>query len=325
MGQEASIEVTVIVPVFNNAGTLEELYSRIVKTLEERGNGFEILFVDDGSRDNSWEIILNLCRTDPRVRALRFSRNFGQPAAICAGLKHMRGNASVSSDADLQNYPEDIPALLDEIAKGHDFVSGYRRIREDALIRRRIPSMIINRLIQSVTGIKLRDFGCGLNAATRQLSQDIIGHGEMRRFLKPLGATLAHSITEVPVRHQERKNEKSSYSFMNLLSVQFDFLTSFSRKPFQFIGIAGGTFFVLGFVGAVIYLIFRFGLGVDPGVRFQAILVLSMVLGLQLAVLGLLGEFIVRIFHLSQGQPFYIVREEEGSDDYRGETDGSGN
>lgn len=315
-GREESIEVTVIVPVFNNAGTLEELHQRIVKTLEARGNAFEILFVDDGSRDNSWEIISNLRQADPRVRGLRFSRNFGQPAAICAGLEHMRGNASISIDADLQNYPEDIPVLLDEIAKGHDFASGYRLSREDSLIGRRIPSMILNRLVQSVTGIKLRDFGCGLNAATRQLSQDIIQHGEMRRFLKPLGATLAHSIAEVPVRNQERKGKKSSYGFMSLLAVQFDFVTSFSRKPFQFIGIAGGTFFVLGFVGAIIYLIFRFGIGLNPGVRLQALLALSMVLGLQLAVLGLLGEFIVRIFHLSQGQPFYIVREEEGSDDH---------
>jgi glycosyltransferase involved in cell wall biosynthesis len=307
---EGGVDVTIVVPVYNNAQTLDELCRRMVRVMEARGGSFEVIFVDDGSRDDSWEILMKLGRADARVRTLRLARNFGQPAALCAGLERMKGEAVVTIDADLQNFPEDIPKLLDEIERGHDLVSGYRVNRNDPLFTRRLPSRFLNLLVRFVTGVKLRDYGCGLNAARVHVARAIKHHGEMRRFVKPLAVLLAGSVSEVPVQHVKRDQGGSTYSFSSLVGVQFDFFTSFSRKPFQVIGLAGVFFFVVGFLGGVTYLVLRFGAHIGPDIRVQALLLLAMVLGLQLSVLGLLGEFILRVYHLTQGQPFYVVREE---------------
>jgi undecaprenyl-phosphate 4-deoxy-4-formamido-L-arabinose transferase len=304
-----SVDVSIIVPVFNNAGTLDELHRRIISVLEGRGASFEIIFVDDGSRDNSWEVLRKLRGGDSRVRALRFARNFGQAAALCAAMERVRGRVVVSIDADLQNYPEDIPALLDEIHRGFEFVSGYRESRQDSLLARLIPSRFLNRLVQAIIKVRLRDYGCGLNALSRRLALEMENHGEMRRFPKPLAVILAESVSEVPVRHIKAPGNFSRYTFTNLVGLQLDFFTSFSRKPFQVIGLAGVTLSILGFIGGVFYLIVLFGFDHSLGVRIQAVFLLAMFLGLQLAVLGLLGEFIVRIYQVSQGQPFYIIRE----------------
>jgi undecaprenyl-phosphate 4-deoxy-4-formamido-L-arabinose transferase len=306
--------VTIVVPVYNNSETLEDLCQRIVLVMEERDGTFEIIFVDDGSRDDSWEILQKLRQADTRVRALRFVRNFGQPAALCAGLERMKGESVVTIDADLQNFPEDIPKLLDEIERGHDLVSGYRVNRDDPLLGRRLPSRFLNLLVRFVTGVKLRDYGCGLNAARGHVARAIRHHGEMRRFVKPLAILLAGSVSEVPVRHVKRDRGGSAYSFSSLVGVQLDFFTSFSRKPFQVIGLAGLFIFVAGFLGGVAYIVLRFGADIEPGIRVQALLILAMLLGLQLSVLGLLGEFILRVYHLAQGQPLYVVREEDEAD-----------
>lgn len=308
---EGRVDVTIVVPVYNNAQTLEDLCLRIVRVMEERGGSFEVIFVDDGSRDGSWEILLKLRRAEARVRAVRLARNFGQPAALCAGLERMKGEVVVTIDADLQNFPEDIPKLLDEIERGHDLVSGYRVNRDDPLLGRRLPSRFLNLLVRFVTGVKLRDYGCGFNAARGHVARAIKHHGEMRRFVKPLAVMLAGSVSEVPVRHVKRGRGGSAYSFSSLVGVQLDFFTSFSRKPFQVIGLAGVFFFVAGFLGGVAYVVLRFGADIEPSLRAQALLLLAMVLGLQLSVLGLLGEFILRVYHLTQGQPLYIVSEED--------------
>lgn len=308
---EDRVDATIVVPVYNNAETLEELCRRTVRTMEERGNTFEIIFVDDGSRDDSWKIIQMLRRADERIRGIRFARNFGQPAALCAGMERMNGEAVVTIDADLQNYPEDIPKLLDEIDRGRDLVSGYRMKRIDPFFWRVIPSRFLNMLVRFVTGVKLRDYGCGLNAARRHVAREIKNHGEMRRFVKPLAVLLADSISEVPVRHEKRSQGGSAYSFSSLVGVQLDFFTSFSRKPFQVIGLTGVVFFVAGFLGAIAYLVLRVGDVMEPSNRAQAFILLAMLLGLQFSVLGLLGEFILRVYHLTQGQAFYVVREED--------------
>lgn len=311
--QQASCDLSVIVPVFNNSATLEELYGRLTKVLEGRGGTYEIIFVDDGSKDGSWEILTKLGTEDARVRAIRFARNYGQAAALGAALERVRGEVAVSIDADLENLPEDIPALLDEIDRGFELVSGYREDRKDSFFVRLIPSRLVNRLIYGMIGVKLRDYGCGLNALRRRLAHELAKHGEMRRFPKPLAAVLADSVSEVPVRHVKRDDSRSGYTLLSLLGVQLDFFTSFSRRPFELIGIVGALLFGLGVLGGFLYLLVLFGFGYSPGVRIQAIVLLGMLLGLQLAILGLLGEFIVRIYKVSQGQHFYTIREGDDS------------
>jgi glycosyltransferase involved in cell wall biosynthesis len=298
-----------VVPVFENAATLDELVRRTVLVLEREALSFELLFVDDGSRDGSWDALERLREADRRVRALRLARNFGQASALSAGFDHARGRTVVTIDADLQLYPEDIPALLAKRREGHDLVSGVRLERADPL-GRLVPSWLFNRLVHSIIGIRLRDYGCGLNALSRELALELSQHGEMRRFLKPLAAMLARSVGEVPVRHAPSPAGRSRYTFMSLVGVQFDFFTSFSRKPFQVVGIAGLVLFALGLLGGLATLLLYVGPGVSVGSRVQTLVILAMIFGLQLAVLGLLGEFVVRIHH-ARSEPFYVVREED--------------
>jgi glycosyltransferase involved in cell wall biosynthesis len=304
-------DVSVVVPVYNNADTLEELYRRLSAVMAVRGVSFELILVDDGSTDSSWEVIRKLRVEEPRVRAVRLARNFGQHAAFCAGLERMRGRMGVALDADLENRPEDVPALLDELERGTEFVSGRRVRRRSPFLARRLPSWILNRLAQSLTGVRISDYGCALNAFTPRLAREVLHQGERRRFLKPLFAMLARSVREVPVAYAPRPSGRSSYGFESLVGLQLDFFTSFSRKPFQVFGILGVLLFLAGVGGGGIYLVF-FAFGVSLGVRVQALLILAAVLGIQLAVMGLLGEFTVRTYHVAQNEPFYDVAEDSG-------------
>ncbi|MBI2567445.1 MAG: glycosyltransferase family 2 protein [Candidatus Schekmanbacteria bacterium] len=308
-----AVYASVVVPVFNNAATLAELHRRIVAVLEARGVTFEILMVDDGSRDESWRVIAALSAQDARLRGLRLARNFGQHAAVCAGLDRIRGAVVLSIDADLQNAPEDFPALLDEFERGFEFVSGYRSFRRDSYFRRVLPSLLLNRLVQRVIHVPLRDYGCGINAVARRLAVEVGRHGEMRRFLKPLLALLADSASEVPVRHLPRGDGKSSYSLTRLLALQLDFFISFTRTPFQLVGATGLLMFAGGAVGGLLYLMILGLLGVSLGPRVQVLLLLVLVIGLQLSVLGLLGEYILRTYHVAQGQPLYVVRDDSAA------------
>jgi hypothetical protein len=295
--------------VYQNAATLEELARRLAAVLAAEGVTYELLFVDDASRDDSWQVLARLRRADPRVRALRLARNFGQASALSAGFDRMRGRVAITIDADLQLFPEDVPALLAKWREGHDLVSGVRVRRADPASRL-VPSWLFNRLVHNMIGIRLRDYGCGLNALSRELAQELSRHGDMRRFLKPLAAMLARSVAEVPVRHAPSPPGGSRYDFMSLVGVQLDFFTSFSRKPFQLVGIVGGVLCAAGLLGGLATLALFFGPGISVGSRVHTVVILAMIFGLQLAVLGLLGEFVVRIHH-GQSQPFYVIGEED--------------
>jgi hypothetical protein len=307
-----ALDVSVVVPVYDNAPTLRELCARLAAVLEAEGLAFEILCVDDASRDGSWGLLRELRAGDARIRPVQLSRNFGQAAALSAGFDRARGRVVVTIDADLQNLPEDVPLLLAEMKRGHDLVSGVRTLRDDPRLARRLPSWVANRMVQWMVGVPLHDVGCGLNALTRTLARELARYGEMRRFLKPLAASLARSVGEVRVRHARepgRPAGHSRYSLLSLLSVQLDFFTSFSRKPFQLIGLVGVALLLLGLLAGTVTLGLWLGPGVSVGSRAQTLVILAVLVGSQLAVLGLLGEFIVRIHH-AQSQPFYVVRSE---------------
>ena len=204
--------LSVVVPVMNEQESLEPLYSRLLGVLEGLGTGYEVIFVDDGSTDGSFEALRRLHEADARVRVIRFSRNFGQTAAFAAGFADARGETIVTLDADLQNDPADIPLLLDKVRQGYDLVSGWRRRRRDPLLTRRLPSRLANRLIGLVTGVRLHDYGCSLKAYRSEVVKELRLYGEMHRFIPALASRMGARITEVPVRHYPRLYGHSKYN-----------------------------------------------------------------------------------------------------------------
>jgi glycosyltransferase involved in cell wall biosynthesis len=303
---EYEADLSIVVPVFNEVGNLEELYSQLTKALQ--GFQYELLFVDDGSTDESYAILAKLHAKDPRVKVIRLAGNFGQHAALSAGIECARGRAIVSLDADLQCDPSDIPKLLAKIEEGHDVVNGWRHGRKDPLLRR-LASHIVNKTIGMVTGVRLHDYGCPLKAITAEVAQELKYYGEMRRFLGALVVQVGKSVVEVRVSHRFRIVGKSRYSLMRLIGHYLDFIVSFSTRPFQIIGAIGALLTLLGLVGGALYFPLRFLADFPLGSRFQILVFLTVFVGLQFAILGLLGEFTARIYRLVQNRPFFAIKE----------------
>ena len=303
---ECRFELSVVVPVFNESDNLAELYAQLTKALQ--GFHYELLFVDDGSVDGSYEILANLHASDHRVKVVRLAGNFGQHAALSAGIERAKGQMIVSLDADLQCDPHDIPKLLAKIEEGHDVVSGWRYGRQDPLSRR-LPSYIVNKTIGMVTGVRLHDYGCPLKAITAEVARELKYYGEMRRFLGALVVQLGRSVDEVQVSHRPRMTGKSRYSGLQLIGHYLDFVVSFSTRSFQIIGVVGSLLTLLGLIGGILYFPLRFLADLPLGGRFQIVVFLAVFFGLQFAILGLLGEFTARIYRLVQGRPFFAIRE----------------
>lgn len=304
---EAPLDVSVVIPVFNETENLQELYAAITKALDDRSRRSELLFVDDGSTDDSWEALTLLHAKDQRVKVIRLAQNFGQHAALSAGIEHAQGRVIVSLDADLQCDPHDIPKLLAKVEEGHDVVSGWREGRKDRLLRR-LPSHLVNKTIGLVTGVPLHDYGCPLKAITAEVARELKQYGEMRRFLEALVVQVGRSVVEVKVRHRPRMAGTSKYSFVELVAHYLDFLVSFSPRPFLLIGTVGALLTFVGLLGGVLYFPLRY-LGLPLGPRFQILVFLAIFFGLQFAILGLLGEFTARIYRLVQRTPFFVVTE----------------
>jgi len=253
-------------------------------------------------------MLANLHASDHRVKVMRLAGNYGQHAALSAGIECAKGQVIVSLDADLQCAPDDIPKLLAKIDEGHDVVSGWRYGRKDPLLRR-LPSYLANKTIGMVTGVRLHDYGCPLKAITAEVARELKYHGEMRRFLGALVAQVGRSVVDVQVSHRSRMAGKSRYSVLQLIGHYLDFVVSFSTRPFQIIGVVGGLLTLLGFVGGALYFPLRFLADLPLGGRYQIVLFLAVCFGLQFAILGLLGEFTTRIYRLVQNRPFFVIRE----------------
>lgn len=311
-----SYSLSLIIPVYHDEGIIEECYREVREAFSGmRGTvvtGGEIIFVDDGSRDGTLEKLRALCSNDPDTRVVELDQNYGQHAAITAGFEVAAGDVIVTLDSDLQIRPGEIPALLKKIDEGHDLVSGVRLARKDSFVKRTLPSRFFNRLVGHITGVHLRDWGCPTVALTNELAKRLLRHGELRRFLKPLGARLAHSVAEVELPHNRRIGGASAYRFQDLFDLALDFITNFSRRPFQKVSLVGMSFFGAGFLGGILYLLLRFLAGVQPGNRIQALIFLAVVIGLQLMILGFLGEFIIRIYRRQNNLPFYTIRKIHG-------------
>ena len=309
------VEFSVIIPVYNEEDNIEPLYSILRPILDKINRAFEIIFIDDGSRDGTCEILRRLHASDPLCKVIRFRRNFGQTAAMAAGFTHARGDIIITLDGDLQNDPADIPMLLAKIDEGYDVVSGWRVHRKDKLLTRRIPSICANWLISKITGVKLHDYGCTLKAYRREVAQNVGLYGEMHRFIPAMASWMGISVAEVAVNHHPRRRGVSKYGLSRTLRVILDlitvkFLLSYATKPLQMFGPVGFLSLLAGSSLAgylsVDKLVYHHGLS-DRPMLFLAILLI--LVGIQLITMGLLGEMMVRIYHEGQKKPTYVIRE----------------
>jgi glycosyltransferase involved in cell wall biosynthesis len=310
------IELSIVIPIRNEAASLVELHRELTATLTGWGRSYEIIVVDDGSTDDSFETLARLQSIDPALRVIRLRRNFGQTAAFAAGFDHARGRYVVTMDGDLQNDPADIPAMLEALEHGADIVCGWRKTRMDALVSRRVPSAIANGLISIVTGVHLHDYGCSLKAFRAEVVKPMKLYGEMHRFLPAIASEQTSNITEMAVNHRPRKYGRSKYGIGRTIRVILDLLTvkfllSYSTRPLQIFGLIGGSMLLAGALvaGALGYgrLIGALSLNQHQPLLLLAILLIST--GFQLVTLGLLAEMQARTYHESQNKPVYAIRE----------------
>jgi len=307
--------VSAVIPIYNEVESLPHLLEAISTTLTEHGLTYEIICVDDGSRDGSAELLRQIASTRRDIVAILLRRNYGQTPAMAAGFKYARGKAIVSLDADLQNDPVDIPLLLDKLEEGYDLVSGWRKNRQDAALTRLLPSTIANWLIGQVTGVKLHDYGCSLKAYRSELVADLNLYGELHRFLPALAFIEGAKIAELPVKHHARRFGSSKYGLGRTLRVLMDLLTiwfmkTFLTRPMHVFGSVGMMFLFGGILLGGYLTWLKLGLGQSIGDRPLLMLVVILVLtGVQLFCFGLLGELLMRTYHESQNRPIYRVRE----------------
>ena len=300
--------LSVIIPIFNEAASLDELHKRLTSALENTGRSYEILFVDDGSRDGSMDVLRLLHARDPKVRVVRFNRNYGQHAAVLAGMERARGKVIVTLDGDLQNPPEEIPLLLERIEAGHDVVGGWRVSRRDSLIRRCI-SAAVNRMISATVGIRMRDYGCMLRAYRREVVEQILGCQERSTFVPALANLFAASVAEVAVKHETRHHGRSHYGLFRLLRLNYDLMTGFSLLPIQAVSFAGIGIALLGFGFGIFLGIRRLLIGPEVEGVFTLFAILFFFVGLQIFALGLIGEYVARIYQEVRRRPRYVVAE----------------
>lgn len=307
-------DLSLIIPVYNEEQNLPLLMEAIYTTMNSMDKSWEVVYVDDGSKDGSLEVLKKLVKDDSKhVRAVVFSRNFGQTAAITAGIDQSRGDTIILLDADLQNDPADIPMLLAKLDEGYDLVSGWRKDRQDNLITRTIPSNIANGLISRVTGVHLHDYGCTLKAYRRDALEGFRLYGEMHRFIPVFAHSVGARITELPVHHHPRKFGVAKYGLERTVKVILDlftvkFLLNYSHKPMRLFGGAGIVLMLVGLVD-LFYLFVRrfFGIGASDSPLLM-IGVMIVIMGFQSILMGLIAELLARTYHESQSKPTYTIR-----------------
>ena len=316
------MNLSLVIPVYNEAENLDLLHKAIQDALDDMPHvQWEVVYVDDGSQDDSTQILESLAEQDPdHIIVVEFRRNFGQTAAIAAGIDHARGDVIILMDADLQNDPADIPMMIEKLDQGYDVVSGWRVNRRDKFLTRRLPSQAANWLISTVTGVHLHDYGCTLKAYRREVLSDFRLYGEMHRFIPAYASSVGAKIIEVPVQHHSRKYGKSKYGLMRTLKVILDlftvkFLISYSNKPIYLFGGVGLGLMLISGITWLFLMIRRlwFKISVFDSPLFQVSTML-MILGVQSILMGLIAELLVRTYHESQQKPTYTVRRVIKSD-----------
>ena len=300
--------VSIVVPVYNESANLRALWVRLIPVLDGLGRECEVIFIDDGSRDDSLEILRGFSASDPRVRVVELARNFGQHSALLAGFRNCHGEIVVTLDADLQNPPEEIPKLLDAIEAGNDVVGGWREERQDRAYRR-IASRLQNRLTSIIVGVPMHDYGCMLRAYRRHIIETVVECDEKAAFVPALANTFAKRVAEIPVGHAERTGGESKYNLLSLAHLSLNLITGFSLLPMRALSLTGGGIFFLDAVLATVLLSHRLIYGPQQeGALWTLFSVLFFFVGLMFLALGLIGEYIGRIYMEVRRRPNYIVR-----------------
>ncbi|MDO9546227.1 MAG: glycosyltransferase family 2 protein [Pelolinea sp.] len=310
------MKVSIIVPIYNEEESLGLLYDAVEKSAKTFKSSWELILVDDGSRDGSLEKIRSIIKKHPdNVKAVILRRNFGQTAAIAAGIDQSSGEIIVLLDADLQNDPADIPVMVEKLAEGYDLVSGWRYNRQDKFLTRTLPSRIANSIISAVTGVKLHDYGCTLKAYRREVLTGFRLYGEMHRFIPVYANSVGAKIVEVKVHHYARKFGQAKYGLERTFKVILDlitvkFLTSYSSKPIYLFGGTGMGLITLSFVSLLYLGIRRIILKISPfSSPLFTIAVMIAIMGFQSILMGLIAELLARTYHESQNKPVYTIRE----------------
>lgn len=309
------MELSVVIPVYNEEENVEPLFREIKGILASLGKTYEIIAVDDGSKDGTFPVLSRLHRAESSLKVVRLKRNFGQTAALAAGLAHADGDIVVLMDGDLQNDPADIPALLAKLNEGNDLVAGWRHNRRDSFFNRRLPSMIANRLISWMTTVKLHDYGCTLKAMRKDVAKGLRLYGEMHRFIPAIAYERGAQVTELKVNHRPRTRGTSKYGISRMLRVILDlltvkFLSSYSTRPAHIFGPIGVISGLTGFALALYLTVQKLYYDLDIGSRPLLLLaVLLIFIGFQFVTMGLLGEMLARTYHESQDRPVYVVGE----------------
>ena len=314
-------ELSIVIPVHNESPNIKPLYEELTQTLGQYGRAYELLIVDDGSTDDTFEQLAALQARDPLLRVIRFRRNFGQTAAFAAGIAAARGRLVVTSDGDLQNDPRDIPAMVALIDQGNDIVCGWRKDRKDTFITRRLPSVIANKLISWATGVALHDYGCSLKVFRAEVIKPLRLYGEMHRFLPAIASQIGVKIAEMEVNHRARRAGTTKYGLSRTIRVVLDlatvkFLLDDSTRPLQIFGLLG---FIAGGLGVLItgWLAYV-RLFLHEGIADRPLLLMGVMMvfiGVQLVTFGLLAEVMARTYYESQDKPTYVIREVRESHD----------
>ena len=307
--------ISVVIPIYNEEDNIDKLVKETVEALEETGLDCEIILVDDGSVDQSHDLLVQRAYDFKQLKLIRFNRNFGQTAAMAAGFQHASGDVIIPMDADLQNDPRDIPRLIEKLDEGFDVVSGWRKDRKDTFITRKIPSFLANALISRMTHVRLHDYGCTLKAYRAKVLKNVRLYGEMHRFIPALAFQTGARVTEIPVAHRPRTAGVSKYGIDRTLRVILDlitvkFLLKYSTRPLQLFGKWAFGAFALSLVTFLVTCYMKFGEGLS--MNRNPLLILSAFLlftGVQFITLGLLGELITRTYHEVQDKPIYTIRE----------------
>lgn len=308
------IDVSVTVPLYNEEENVGLLYKELTEVMQSMNCEYELLFVDDGSQDSTVKNLARVAQKDSNVKIIEFRRNFGQTAAMAAGLEHATGNIVITMDGDLQNDPAEIPQMIEKLSEGYDLVAGWRKKRQDSFLSRKLPSKIANFVISRLTKVQLHDYGCSLKVMTKEVAKGIKLYGEMHRFIPALAAEMGAKIAEVPVNHRARQFGVSKYGISRTLRVILDLITvkfflGYSKRPIHLFGTVGLISGFLGFASLTMLtaqkLIWNVPMGNRPMMALGIMLVL---VGLQFLVFGLLAEVLARTYYESQNKSIYAVR-----------------
>ena len=311
--------LSVVTPIYNEANSLPAFFERLSSVLAHTEGGYEIVAVDDGSSDRSFEVLSKFSAEDAHIRVIRFKRNFGQTAALSAGIDSARGAIIATIDSDLENDPADIPRLLTKLEEGYDVVSGWRKMRwQGAFLTRRLPSVMANWLISYMTGVPLHDYGCTLKVYRAEAIKDVRLYGEMHRFIPAYAAWQGGKVAELPVNHQPRKYGKSNYGFSRIFRVLLDlivavFMRRYMSRPMHFFGVYGFISFTLGCTAGFAALALKvFGLKPLVETPLPILATLLILVGVQLLLFGVLAEILMRTYFESQAKRPYVIKETRG-------------